>query len=505
MKITVRKKLVIGFLLMIILILGISIENLRILNNVTEACSRVNNQYLITDYCNKMEIAILECRRAEKNFWLRNESKYIDEIKVQISIINNNINMIKKSNPDKNIKNHIYKINVLINEYFKSFIEAVKLFNITDNTKKEFFSEERLYAVASRELQTLIPLIVNQSRNKMEQEISKVNKTKIDALKIIIIEMIIAFIIGIIIAMLISRNIVKAVLKLMETIDIIKKGNFKARVDIKSNDELGILGNYFNKMLNKIEFITQKQQLLQKQIITSEKLASLGRLSAGIAHEINNPLTGILTFSHLILKKMDKNDQVKEDIETIIKEATRCRNIIRELLDFARDSKTEKKLSNINKIIDDSLSLVKSQKKFTKMKVITNLSDSIPLIFVDPGQLEQVFLNIILNSFEAMQEGGELKISSYTKNEFVFIEFVDEGYGILQENINKVFEPFFTTKGEYKGTGLGLAVSYGIIEKHNGSINIESNPGEGTEVIIKLPLKTEVESNKMDKEYYFII
>lgn len=230
---------------------------------------------------------------------------------------------------------------------------------------------------------------------------------------------------------------------------------------------------------------------LQNQLVHSEKLASIGRLAAGIAHEINNPLTGILTFAHLLIKDVPPDDPIHKDLEIIVKEANRCKLITQGLLDFARQTEPRRVPVNINRLIKDTVALVKNQASFQNIKIIEDLNLVLPLVMVDPNQIKQVFMNIILNAQEAMPQGGFLSISSDFSEDgrSIEIKFTDTGCGIPEEHMGKIFDPFFTTKKTGKGTGLGLAISYGLIKRHRGNIEVESQERKGTTVIIKLPVK----------------
>lgn len=227
----------------------------------------------------------------------------------------------------------------------------------------------------------------------------------------------------------------------------------------------------------------------QKSMMQQEKLASIGRLSAGVAHEINNPLTTILTTAMLIQEDMDPDDENFSELETITKEALRCRKIVTSLLDFARQLESTKRENNINEIITESVFLTKKQAAFKDIELTQKLNDDILTVFVDKGQIEQVFINLILNSIEATESGGKITVSSgynqRTKNVEVLIN--DNGEGIPKEDLNRIFDPFFTTKEE--GTGLGLAITHGIIEQHNGTIDVDSKKGKGTTFKIMLPAR----------------
>jgi two-component system, NtrC family, sensor kinase len=238
----------------------------------------------------------------------------------------------------------------------------------------------------------------------------------------------------------------------------------------------------------KVNERTEEIRKIHSQLFRSEKLASLGKLAAGVAHEINNPLTGVLTNSSLLLEDLESNDPRREDLEVIVRETIRCREIVKRLLDFARQTKPQKKLTNVNALIDNIILLVRNQTSFRNIDIRNNLVPNIPEIMADPDQIQQVFINIILNASEAMINGGTLTINSEvaSSGNFVTIRFADTGPGISETIKEKLFDPFFTTKEQ--GTGLGLSISYGIIERHGGTISIDSTVGKGSTFIIQLPV-----------------
>jgi signal transduction histidine kinase len=237
--------------------------------------------------------------------------------------------------------------------------------------------------------------------------------------------------------------------------------------------------------------VADYRKMNEQRLMRSEKLASIGRLAAGIAHEINNPLTSVLTFSSLLLRKAEIEDQ-KEKLEIIVKETTRCRQIVRDLLNFARQGEPKKEECSINQVIESALSLTKNQLKMSEMRIVVKKElEELPLLQLDLDQMLEVFVNIIINAIDAMPQGGELHFTTRLAQggKTVEIRASDTGYGIPRENLAKVFDPFFTTKDAGKGTGLGLSVTYGIIDRHNGTIDVESEIGKGTTFIIKLPVE----------------
>ncbi|HNV71268.1 MAG TPA: [Fe-Fe] hydrogenase large subunit C-terminal domain-containing protein, partial [Candidatus Ozemobacteraceae bacterium] len=231
----------------------------------------------------------------------------------------------------------------------------------------------------------------------------------------------------------------------------------------------------------------------QDELVHSEKLASLGQLSAGVAHELNNPLGGILLFSNMLQEKLAQigKDTLPEEIDIIVKEATRCRNIVRGLLDFARQSKLQKTRIDIGELLAE-ISTIERRAAPQGVQFVEEYDPALPPTMLDPVQIRQALTNIIHNAVEAMPQGGTLKIvtrhSALTQTAEITI--ADSGVGIPDNSISKLFTPFFTTKGVGKGTGLGLAICYGIIKMHRGSINVQSSVGKGTTFNISLPLES---------------
>ncbi len=257
----------------------------------------------------------------------------------------------------------------------------------------------------------------------------------------------------------------------------------------ESNRLLLLEVNEWGKNLEaKVSERTREIRQMQTQLIRSEKLVSLGRLVAGITHEINNPLTGILLFANLTSKSPDLDPLLKNDLAVIINEANRCAKIVSGMLDFSRESIPKKKPSSLNSIMEATLALIGQQSIFRNIHFVREYQPDLPLIPVDENQIEQVFINMLLNAGQSMPGGGTIEIETYTESgEFNCVKITDTGMGITEENIEKIFDPFFTTKND-KGAGLGLSISYGIIDRHDGKIEVQSNAGKGATFTIKLPL-----------------
>ena len=251
------------------------------------------------------------------------------------------------------------------------------------------------------------------------------------------------------------------------------------------------------------EDITDRKRV-EAELIRSEKLASVGQLAAGVAHEVNNPLAGILIYIKLLLKRYKQKklqtEETEKQLEKIGRETERCSRIIKNLLDFSRQTEVKLRPVNINKVIEATFSIIGHQISLENVKAEMELSTSLPSILVDFDQIQQALMNIMLNAAQAMPNGGELKITtSLAKRvkigrsirDAIRIDISDTGVGIPQENLDKLFTPFFTTKEKGKGVGLGLSVVHGIIERHHGKIEIKSNPGAGTTFSIYLGIVDE--------------
>jgi signal transduction histidine kinase len=253
------------------------------------------------------------------------------------------------------------------------------------------------------------------------------------------------------------------------------------RVNTQAGGEIGELTSSFNSMLDTL-------QVTQDQLVQSEKLASLGQLAAGVAHELNNPLGTILLYSDILLKEVDPASQTYQDLQIIVDETKRCKSIVGSLLEFARQNQVVAKPTDLNALI---LSVVEVQKKRVEGKSVMiyhELSPHIPRIQADQAQMVQVLVNLIENAADAMPEGGKIVVRTLNSPPgMVTIEIEDNGTGISPEDQKKLFTPFFTTKPIGRGTGLGLPIVYGIVKMHRGQIAVQSKVNQGTTFTIQLP------------------
>ncbi len=310
---------------------------------------------------------------------------------------------------------------------------------------------------------------------------------------------------GVLINVLIQRMVNRPVKLLRQHANMVSAGNMDAKVTALSNDELGELSESINMMTvslkmaqeelkewgnsleTKVEERTSEIKKIEHHLRRSEKLASLGKLVAGIAHEINNPLTGVLLYSSIINSDKRLDEDLKPDVEKIISESKRCADIVGRLLEFSREAVPHKEAISINTLLEKVITLVHKQPSFQEITIQENYDGNLPDVLVDPGQIQQVFINMFLNASHAMYYGGILTLSTSTdENEStVRTEICDTGCGISEDDLGHIFDPFFTTRSE--GTGLGLSISYGIVENNGGKIEVKSKLGKGTTFIVTLP------------------
>ncbi|MGQ9645153.1 MAG: ATP-binding protein [Thermodesulfobacteriota bacterium] len=368
------------------------------------------------------------------------------------------------------------------------------------------YNEPSCYSCHPKSLNVLGVLDTTISLEGFEKERAQIYN------RMIISGVVSVVVLSLLLSLLLTRFVNRPLDKLLAATKTAAHGNLDHTVGIQSHDELGELANSFNNMISelkrsrdaieewtqtlehRVQERTRELQQVQDQLIRAGKMAAIGELAAGVAHEINNPLTGVLTFSSLMLKKVDENHPWKKDLENIVQQTTRCRNIVRGLLDFARQRKPDKKEWDINNLVEQTLTLVEKQAPFQNIRITKEFKTGLPMLFVDGDQIQQVFMNILLNAADAMTEnGGTLKIQTELKDGMAMVSFTDTGCGIPKEHLPKLFDPFFTTKQTGKGTGLGLAISYGIIQSHSGDIEVESEVGKGSTFRVKLPIEKQSE------------
>jgi two-component system NtrC family sensor kinase len=262
----------------------------------------------------------------------------------------------------------------------------------------------------------------------------------------------------------------------------VASGDLSYRIPMRTRDEFGQLAESFNTMSRQLSSV-------QQGLIQSERLISMGKLAAGVAHEINNPLTGILSYAEDLVESTEPSDPRRKDSEVIVREALRCRQIVRSLLDFARQDTPSLVRAHPRDLIEKALEVVSRQAAFRNIRCLREIEEDLPAIEVDPVQIEQVLVNLIVNAQQAMPEGGELVIGAQGRGDGRHVEFFvrDEGIGIAPEIRPHIFDPFFSTKGG-KTDGLGLSVCLGIVQRHGGAMDFQSEIGKGTTFRFVIPI-----------------
>lgn len=296
---------------------------------------------------------------------------------------------------------------------------------------------------------------------------------------------------NLLLVLLIVRTISRPLHRLTVAAVQVSNGDYGTEVDLReSNDEIGLLADSFNEMSRKMADDIEQLRHLNEQLIRTEKLAAMGTLSAGLAHEVNNPLASISSLIQMMQAKNDLNADTAEKLKLISTQIERITNVTKDMMNFARVRPAAKHSIEVNAAIESSLRLASFDKSFQKLHLKKDLRENLPEVFADRDQLQQVFLNLFLNARDAMPSGGDLLIKTRAAANEIVIEITDSGSGIDEKNLKQIFDPFFTTKPAGKGTGLGLAVCYGIITAHSGRIETAAGEPNGTKFSVILPINS---------------
>jgi two-component system NtrC family sensor kinase len=314
------------------------------------------------------------------------------------------------------------------------------------------------------------------------------------------------------VGLFVRGHVIRPLREIVAATERISQGDLSHAVEMRRTDEIGLLAASFNGMTTSLQQARSDLQALneslerqveerttalksaQAQLVQSEKMSSLGKLAASVAHEINNPLAGILTYAKLLLRLHEEGELTEKarescarNLRLVQRETERCSAIVRNLLDFARQRPPSLKDIDVSAVVEEALSLLSHRLRMQDVTLQKDLPP-MPLVKADFGQLRQSFVNIALNACEALNKGGTLTVTSRAVGNMVEVVIADTGPGIAPEHLSHILDPFFTTKD--KGTGLGLSVVYGLIDRHNGTLDIKSQVGQGTTVIVRLPVAT---------------
>jgi two-component system NtrC family sensor kinase len=296
---------------------------------------------------------------------------------------------------------------------------------------------------------------------------------------------------------LFASRISSPIRRLIRASQEVSNGSLTPDLGVSEKGEIGVLQNAFKDM---VAAVGRRRAASEARIIQSEKQASIGRLAAGVAHEINNPLTGVLTYTHMLLRRKDLPSDMRSDLQIVAEATDRVRKIVKGLLDFARQTKLDPEPTDINRLVQAAISLIENQALVKGVTVRFQPGDQLPDVTLDRSQIQSVLINMVINALDATEPGGSIRVftaSGLSGNGAgqpgVEITVADTGCGIPRENLDRLFDPFFTTKAVGQGTGLGLAVSLGIVQRHGGHIRVQSEMGKGSRFFIWLPVERKAE------------
>lgn len=468
---TIRARLSIIFVSLFIVNAAVTVAAMLML-------SMIDYRILYISLADRIANEIQDARRIEKNFLL-----YDSDLNAVKDHIENANRLLNQSSQDlgnvvgekefKHIGNALHEYNRLIDKLISKEVDSAYKASVE---YKEIAQELRRYGSEILEL----------SLDISKKERQEVSSTLSEARRIHIVLLVVLLLVSIYVIFSTTRHILKRLRRLTEATQQFASGDFRPITPRrKYKDEFSMLAIAFNHMIYELE---KRQRLL----IESHKLRAIGNLTAGVAHELNNPLNNIIITAEML--REDYKDLSEEEsldmMNDLVIQGERARQVVKNLLDFARESDTKTEKIFIDKLLEESLQLVKNQIRLGRVKLKIDIGENIPPIYVDKKLLTQVFLNFFINAVDAMPKGGQLAIKAREEKNtgFLSVRITDTGIGIPGHMLKSIFNPFFTTKPVGQGTGLGLSVSKGIIEKHGGHLDVESEVAQGTTFTVYLPI-----------------
>jgi two-component system NtrC family sensor kinase len=436
------------------------------------------------EIADNLNASFLEMRLSEKNYFLYKDRSALQSIKQELQESEQMISSMRE-----NIITAVGTENLKkLNSNLKRYGEEIEKINVNGENTKVLEAGIR---ETGRALRMFSQSIIKLERNKINQIISASSKGLLYFFCLVIF-------VAITSTYLFFSKIFKSLRQIEKTANSISEGNFVETACKISNDELGSAMHAINSMC--VELKTRHEQLIQ-----SKKLASIGVLTAGVAHELGNPLNNISMVAQTYIELYDHLNKTErlDYMNTVLEECSRIKHIVQNLLDFSRPKKTDFKVSDINTVVKSSLRLVQNMLHVSGVETQLNLQPDIPAVLIDENKIQGVLVNLYTNAIQAMVPGGTLSITSFLEDNsgHIMIEIKDTGTGISPEFISNIFDPFFSTKGT-QGTGLGLSISYGIIRNHQGEIRVKSEVGVGTTFTIELPVYTAKEDMDEWSQHY---
>ena len=458
----IEHKIILSYISNIALILLIGIFSLNNMNIVL-------TKFRFVEIADDLNASFLEMRISEKNYFLYKDRTALDEIENKINITLESIGAVEKDITaaigEKNLSQ--------LKEYLKSYAAAIE--QIRSNTRKSVRLEAKLRAEGQK--------LREYFKNITQIERRSVNAIILKSKKVLFISFLVILLLSVFGGRFIAKKIVASMRDIEGLAVSISEGSFKKIEDIRTDDECA-------SVIRAMNFMSDELKNREEEIIQSKKLASLGILTAGVAHELRNPLNNISMVAQNFLEMYDSLDREHRIglMHKVEEETKRIEEIVKNLLDFAKPKVANLEEADINRTVRKVVNLMQNTLDISNIELNLSLDPSVPHVFIDGPQIQQVLVNLILNAVQAMSPGGKLSIKTYGGHEggSVIIEVSDTGKGIPHEFLPYIFDPFFSTKG-VEGTGLGMSISYGIIRNHKGSIRVESTINEGTTFTIELP------------------
>ncbi|MFO7751912.1 MAG: HAMP domain-containing sensor histidine kinase [Desulfobacteraceae bacterium] len=474
MKLTLRQKVFYHFIIFTVITCTVWIL-------IYFSFSTLNQKLQLIDRKNDLFNIVLEARRYEKNFFLRNEKK---DLKTALSYINQAASMQEKI--ENRFTGYIHEPGLLkertleINSYRTMMTEFLERLDLEKSGRG--LQDAEITNDFQKKITRLGRRITSETERIEDIEKARLYNLLEESKKYLLISLFVFILLALITSFFLTINVGRPLKVIENGIKKISRGDYSKIPQINTGDEFESLAQSLNNMI--FELNKRSDQLLQ-----AEKMSSLGTLTSGVAHELNNPLNNISTSVQIVLEEMDDPDieYKKELLKETEKQVDRARDIVKALLEFSRQSEFSSGESNFKKLVDNTMYLIKGDIP-SNIELKINIPDDIN-VKIDSSRIQQVLINLILNSIHAMEDGGTLDITAcenQSDDTFTF-KVKDTGRGIDKENINKIFDPFFTTKEVGKGSGLGLSIIHGIIERHGGTIEVRSEPCKGTEFAVHLP------------------
>jgi len=472
-RISIPRRLGFGFLLWFLFSLGLAVVSITIV-------SRIRTKVVFMEAAVNYTFEIQQARRFEKNYFLyqTNLTDALDHVHNASAILeaqHDSITAVVGQSGFDTMASHLNRYQELL----------FRLSNINPIRDAGGLASSGLSAIEA-ELREHGAEMVAVAENLVAQERASVNAMLLISQRIPIGFLAILILLFLYFARFISTQIIAPLNRMVGYSRRIAQGDFTPITPQKKYyDEFSELSVTMNQMMNQLAF---RQELL----VRAHKLKAVGTLTAGVAHELNNPINNIILTASMLREDFSEltQEECLELVGDLVGESERAQKIVRNLLDFARESEAELESHSVQDIVEETLRLASNQIKLAEVKVCVEIGENIPAIHGDRGQLQQVFLNLVLNALDAMPDGGQLnlKVMNSEDREFVAVTFEDTGIGIPKQHLRDIFDPFFTTKKAAKGTGLGLSVSLGIVQGHGGDIRVESEGGKGTVFTVLLPV-----------------